>query len=404
MALTDSKIKSIIAKDKIIKLSDSGGLYIEARPTGSKFFRIAYRYKVAGKLVQRIYTVGQYPNVTLAQARKELAEIKDLLAKNIEPNEYKKRKIICSNTVEKISKEYINLLAKKVVPHRLTRQKALLNKYILPKFSNVEISDIKRNDLLTFALELEKYNLKTVPNDALTLLKSIIDYAVDKGIIEYSPYSSSIKKHLKKYAETHHPHVSENELPKLLSDIELADSALEYIIGLKLTIMLFPRASEIRLAKWERVDFENSILTIPSENMKGARHLKEAGKLTRQIALPTQAISLLRQLEKITKDYEFLLPSRNKKGAISDATMNKILNTLGYKNKQNIHGFRGLASTILNTYYPEKRYIIELCLAHKVGSEVERAYNHAQQLTQQREVWQLYADFLEDKGMIITQT
>lgn len=265
----------------------------------------------------------------------------------------------------------------------------------------MQVQYIERADILDLILDLNKNAPKSVPENVLSVIKGVMDFAVDKGSIQYSCYSPSIKKYLTKYIQKSHPHLDEEELPKLFNDLETSNSKPYILIALKLMILLFPRASELRYAKWIDLDLEKGILNIPSERMKGIKHHKEAGILERQIMLSTQAISLLEKLKPLTGYSENLFPNVSNKGVISDGTMNKILNSLGYKKRQDIHGFRGLASTILNTKYPDKRYIIELCLAHSVGNQVERAYNHSKQLEHQKEVWQLWGNLLVSKGLVI---
>lgn len=402
MALTDTKIKSLKPSEKIKKVADSGGLYIEVRPAGTKFFRISYRYKLSTRTVQRLYTVGEYPKITLSEARKTLLEVKDLLSRGIDPAKHKKLNNL-GISLSQVAKEYMQLRSKTLQKGRIVNFESAFRLHILPSLGDVDVSKITRNDLLEMALQIERKKLKLMPSYCLSLMKMLLDYCVDRGYIDHSVYSPSIRKYLKKYIHKHHSHLSESELPAFFEYIETLKVRQEVLIGLKLLIFLFCRVSELVKAKWSDVDFQHKTLRIPSENMKGAKHLKESGKLERQIALSAQAIQLLEKLKSITASYEFLFPSPFKNG-VKPMGLNhfsRLLHSSEYQNKQDAHGFRGLASTILNTYYPEKRYIIEKCLAHKVGSDVERAYNHSQQLSEQREVWQLYADFLVSKGLKI---
>lgn len=395
--LTDYQIKSLPVTDKVKKIFDGYGLYLELRPPNSKTFRVAYNWENKRKII----TIGQYPSISLSQARKRALEIKELLDEGIDPNPKRKTIIKKTHTFEELAKEYLEILSPNVNPRRIIKLTGLLNNYVLPTLGNRNVQSIERADVLDLVLDLNKNAPKSVPDDVLGLIKAVLDFAVDKGIIQFSCYSPSIKKYLTKYIQKPHPHVDESELPKLLKDLENSNSNQYILIALKLIILLFPRASELRYAKWIDLDIDNGILNIPSHRMKGLKHHKEAGMLERQIMLSNQAITLLGKLKKLTGYSEYLFPNFTNKGVISDGTMNKILNSLGYKKRQDIHGFRGLASTILNNTYPEKRYVIELCLAHRVGSQVERAYNHSKQLEHQKEVWQIWADFLETKGLKI---
>lgn len=394
--LTDAKIKSL-KTDKLLKKSDGGGLYLEVKPPNIKTWRLAFRIKVNDVAKQRLYTIGKYPDITLAEARKKALEAKALIKQGIDPVKANKKRQ--SSTFQPVAQQYLATLSKQVTNKRIIRLQGLLNNHIYPTFRDCDIKDISRNDILNLALKLDKLQQKTVAGDALTLIKCVLDFAVDNGITEYSIYSASIRKRLEKHVEQHHPHVTIEEIPALLRDIDKSTSSQMVIIGLKLSLLLFCRAAELRFAEWSHVNLEEGTLTIPSENMKGLRHLKKSGLLSRKIMLSTQAICLLERLYKLTGKQKYLFPNVSKKGVMSDATLTSALNRLGYQKRQDVHGMRGLASTYINEYYPEKRQTMELCLAHKVGNDVHRAYNHAKQLNAQKEVWQLWADYLDSQGL-----
>nr|WP_159990707.1 tyrosine-type recombinase/integrase [Pelistega ratti] len=132
--------------------------------------------------------------------------------------------------------------------------------------------------------------------------------------------------------------------------------------------MIFPRQGELRFCKWEYIDWEQKTLTIPSHLMKGTKLLKQTGALTHTIALSTQAIRLLEQLQALTGHIPsgYLLPSTKGEGKVmSDGTLNKALRQIIPSDKQDIHGFRGLASTWLNEQHPEYSAVIEKMLSHK---------------------------------------
>lgn len=407
MALTDKQIKALQGTGKAQRILDRDNLYLWINANGTtKSWQYRYRRPTDNKA--DIYTIGQYPITSLQEARIKASELKQLIIDGIDPKQHDKALLLAQKKelqkekyiFKNIAQEYLNVLAPNVTKKRISKLNGLLNNYIYKEFQFIDIKSITRNNILNFGLSLDKLGKKTITNDALTLIKNILEFAMDKGLLDSSPYSASIKKRLIKHIENHHPHVKFDEIPKLLIDIEDSHSSEKVLIGLKLIILLFPRAAELRFAKWEHIDWDNKILTIPSERMKGALHLKKSGKLERQIALSSQAVTLLKQLYKITGEKEYLLFATTKDNVISDATMNKILNSKGYKGKQDIHGFRGLASTWLNEHYPEYHMVIEKMLAHKKESDqVKLAYDHSKHLDLQRKLWQIWGDFLERLGL-----
>jgi len=179
--------------------------------------------------------------------------------------------------------------------------------------------------------------------------------------------------------------VTVDELPALLKKIR-NNKKRAIGIGLELLIILFPRPGELRMAKWEQFDFKKALWIKPAEVTKTRQE--------HQVPLPTQALALLKELKEIQPESEFLFPSRlSVHKTISDMTFNLALNRLGYQGKQNPHGFRHLASTILNDTFSKKEQVIEVCLAHKKKG-VKGIYDKSQHLDERRELMQWWADYL----------
>ena len=181
-------------------------------------------------------------------------------------------------------------------------------------------------------------------------------------------------------------HVSENELPALLRAINNYPT-LDSRIGLQLLAMLFCRPSELREAKWEEFDLENALWTIPDFRMKKRRE--------HTIPLPRQAVQLLYQLKALSSGSDYLFQGRsNKNKPKSDAVFIMALRRLGYEGRQTPHGFRHIASTLLNNHGFDERHI-ESALAH-VKDGVAGVYNKAQYLENRTRLMQWYADYLEE--------
>lgn len=181
-------------------------------------------------------------------------------------------------------------------------------------------------------------------------------------------------------------HVSENELPALLRAINNYPT-LDSRIGLQLLTLLFTRPSELREAKWEEFDLENALWTIPDFRMKKRRE--------HTIPLSKQVVQLLQELKSIHSESDYLFPSRsNKNKPKSDTVFIMALRRLGYEGRQTPHGFRHIASTILNNKGFDERHI-ESALAH-VKDGVAGVYNKAQYLEDRARLMQWYADYLEE--------
>lgn len=416
MSLKDTQLKNIKPSDKIQKLPDGGGLNLVVFPSGGKIWKLRYRWH--GK--EQTYTIGEYPRISLGEARKQREELKALIGNGVNPNQAKqeeqRQKAIEAqqqamlangeNTFRFIADEWLEQYGKMVSKKQYTKNHGLLHNYIYPAIGHMDIKEVTAKALLQMAKEMEAKGLKTMPKIALRVINQIYGYAISTDRVENSPANNQLQKHLRPHIATHHPHIGIDELPKLLEAIERVRSRPMVLIALKLIILIHPRQGELRQCKWEYINWETNTLTIPSHLMKGKIHEKEAGVLEHVIPLPTQAVRLFEQLRGITGDNPSGLMFPNIKGdgkVMSDGTINKALRSAGYtSDKQDIHGFRGLASTYLNEKYPEYETPIEKMLGHKGSKDdVKLAYDHSKHLDLKRRLWQEWGDFLESQGMKI---
>ena len=159
-------------------------------------------------------------------------------------------------------------------------------------------------------------------------------------------------------------------------------------------MLVFVRNTELRGGQWAEVDFAAAQWVIPAERMK---HEKTAPKPPHTVPLSDWALELLRELQDLTGNTPYLFPSRTKQnGHISENTLGKIMNGMGYKGIATPHGFRSLASSILNEqgYNPDA---IERQLAHVEENRIKAAYNRAEYLAERREMMQWYSDYLRER-------
>lgn len=179
-------------------------------------------------------------------------------------------------------------------------------------------------------------------------------------------------------------HVDEKELPQLLRAIDNYPTP-DSRIGLKLLVMLFCRPSELREAQWDEFDLDEAVWNIPEQRMKKRReHI---------IPLPRQAVALIKELKELSGHSDYLFPSRsNQHKPKSDTVFIMALRRLGYEGRQTPHGFRHIASTLLNNKGFDERHI-EAALAH-VKDGVAGVYNKAQYLNDRKYMMQWYADHL----------
>ena len=161
-------------------------------------------------------------------------------------------------------------------------------------------------------------------------------------------------------------------------------------VALKLMILLFVRTRELIEAKWEELDFENAIWRIPAERMKlRVEHL---------VPLPKQALALFYELKQFRGESEYVFPGdRNPNQPMSNNTLlYGGIYRMGYRSRATIHGFRSLASSILNESGKWNPDAIERQLAHSEKDQVRAAYNRAKYLGERKQMMQWYADHLDE--------
>jgi integrase len=389
MALSDTAIKRAKVSDKAYSMSDDKGLYLWVTPAGGKLWRWGYRFDRKEKLM----SFGKYPDVSLAQARDRHKEARNLLADGKDPMAQRK----ADKTAERIASEnsFANVAALwlkhwsvgKSSRHvlQVTRR---MDADILPRLGTRSIAEIKAPEVVEMVKAIQKRGASDIAKRALETTGQIFGYAIAHGYAEHNPakqFKPSVI--LQSVPKTNYARIDAKELSTLLRRIEIYQGTPVTRLAIRLLAMTFVRTTELIEAKWSEFDFEAGRWDIPAERMKmRSPHI---------VPLAKQALEVLAMLRELTGKNELLFPGdRNAKKPMSNNTILKALERMGYKGRMTGHGFRGLASTILH----EQGYThdhIELQLAHAPRNAVSAAYNHALYLEPRAKMMQDWADYLE---------
>lgn len=401
MALKDSEIRHAKAHEKSYKLFDGGGLFILVHTNGSKYWRLKYRHSNKEKTL----AIGVYPEVTLAAARKAREEAKELLRQGIDPSQHKQEaqeaKAVNTedNSLRVLANEWLDIKKPEWSDKHYIKIAGLFNNHILPTLGNKPIDDISGKEALDLARTKESEGYKSIQNLLLQTLAQVARYGIVTQRASNNPFVG-LSSYLQSQIEEHHRHISVNQLESLLKAIDGYTGSPQTIIACKLTMLVFLRSSELRHGKWEHIDWKKKTWTVPSEQMKGRKVAKESGMLTHVVPLADQTIEILKELHLLTGKGVNMFPSQRGEGKVmSDGTINKMLKTIGFHDAQTAHGFRGLASTVLNESQLFSHDVIERQLAHKEKNKVRRAYNHAEYLEERRKLMQYWADYLSEHGL-----
>ena len=397
-ALTDRKILNARSKDKQYKLFDGKGLFIVVHPNGSKYFRWEYTFDEKRKTL----ALGVYPQTTLKQARYERLEAQKLVIDGFDPVEVrrniksqKKQLLKAKKREDKFSFENVATEWWKKQSRNQTEkhaQEALrsLKNHVFPHIGFKHIDDISLIEVKTLLLDMEAQGKSETAHRIQQRLRSVFQFAIMQEWTERNP-AADLQKLLNPVKKQKMKALPLNEFPIYLQRLDEKNNELHLVtrVALKLVVMLFVRTNELIGARWEEIDFENATWRIPAERMKlRVEHL---------VPLPKQALSLLQDIKIITGDSEFVFPGdRNPKQPMSNNTLlYGGIYRMGYRSRATIHGFRSLASSILNESGKWNPDAIERQLAHSEKDQVRAAYNRAKYLDERRMMMQWYADHLD---------
>ena len=392
MPLTDTAIRSAKPQNKPIKLSDGGGLYLEVAPSGGKWWRLKYR--IDGK--EKRISLGVYPAITLKEARQRRDEAKEQLAHGLDPSEQKKavkaaaiaEKKEKENTFEAVAREWFTSYSPTLTEKHAKKLLRYLENEIFPVFGNKPVSAVEPADIFEVVRPKEAKGRIETAHKICQLCSQVLEFAKITGRIKYN-VGTGLSRALQPIRSQSYPAITEPKaIGMLLRDIDAHEGYFSIKYFLKILPFVFTRPSELRLARWDEINFDEAMWRIPTKRMKMRRE--------HTVPLARQVVALLHELKKLCGTSPFLFPStRAKTDTISDVGPLAALRNIGYsKDKMCLHGFRAMASTRLN----ELGYrgdVIEAQLAHKEPDAVRLAYNRAEYTEERRKMMQEWADYLE---------
>ena len=388
--LTNTEITQAKPKDKEYNLSDGEGLMLRIRVNGSKSWLFNY-YRPFNKKRANI-VIGQYPTVTLAQARETRREYRALLANDIDPKDHKtenaqKQLRAQLHSLEFVAKQWFEVKKTKVNPNFAFDIWRSLELHIFPDLGKMAIDKITAQDAITTIKKLEEQGKLETVKRVCQRLNEIMIFAVNTGIALYNPLAG-IKVAFEKPKPKNFPTLKPEELPRFMQSLNNTKINLvtRYLVQWQLHTMVRP--NESAGARWEEIDFDNKLWIIPAERMKKGKALT--------VPLSPQALAILENIKPISQNSPFIFPAdRSPKKQINQQAANAALVTMGFKDELVAHGLRALASTTLNEQGFDAD-IIETALAHKDKNQVRRAYNRAEYLERRRVMMCWWSQHIEN--------
>lgn len=400
MSLSETVIRKIQPQDKPFKLADSAGLYLLVKPNGAKLWHLKYRHD--GK--ERKLAFGAYPVVSLTLARKLRDDSRAELAQGNDPGQTRrqdKQARRVGETLEEVARAWHKNNRTWSYTHS-TRILRNLEMYLFPSLGKRSIAKITTADFLYVLKAIEDKGFLEVAMRLQQRIVSIMRYAVQNQMIKYNP-ALDLTGAIATSKKRHRPALPLSQLPDFFARLNADKGRLLTRLALRLNFYVFIRSSELRFARWEEIDFENALWTIPAsrEPVPGVRYSERGSKMKTPhlVPLSTQAITLLKQIKQLSGDGQFIFPNDHDMFKVmSENTLNKTLQRLGYDTKSELcaHGIRAMACSALIESGRWSRDAIELQMSHQERNSVRAAYSHlAEHLEVRYQMMQWWADYLD---------
>lgn len=390
MALSDTGIRSAKPLDRAYKLADEKGLFLLINPSGSKLWRLKYRF--AGK--EKKLALGAYPAVSLKDARKRCEEARSRVANGDDPAVKKKQAKVAAalsaaTTFKAVADEYIDKTEREGRAVATVSKSRWVLALMEPALGSRPIADITPPELLAVLKKMEKRGNLETARRARSFASRVFRYAVATGRAMADP-AAPLQGALTAPVRKHHGAILEpKRVGELLRAIDGYDGQPITQLALKFAPHVFVRPGEMRHAEWAEVDFDAAVWRIAAGKMKSRQ--------SHFVPLSRQAIELLRAAGELSGGGRYVFPSlRTPREPMSENTVNAALRRMGFTgDEMTAHGFRAMASTLLNEsgkWHPDA---IERALAHKDGDSVRAAYHRGAHWAERVHMAQWWSDHLD---------
>lgn len=392
MPLSDTAIRTAKPATKPRKLTDGGGLFILITSSGSRWWRLKYRFD--GK--EKLLSLGTYPDVSLKGARERREEARKLLANGVDPGENRKqqkaaRQDRAANSFETIAREWIAKHSPNWAESHAAKVIARLENDLLPWIGGRPIAELTAPELLTVLRRIEARGALDTAHRAHQSFGMIFRYAVATGRADRNP-AADLKGALPPARKNHFAAVTD---PARVGEILRALHGYhgDFVVrcALQFAPLVFVRPGELRHAEWSEIDLDGATWELPAEKMKM--------RLPHVVPLSRPAVAILRELYPLTGSGRYVFPNgRTPKGdrAMSDNALLAAMRRIGIaREEMTTHGWRATARTLLDEVLKNRPDLIEHQLAHAVKDPNGRAYNRTAHLPERRKMMQRWADYLD---------
>ncbi|WP_288076952.1 integrase arm-type DNA-binding domain-containing protein, partial [Pseudomonas sp.] len=402
--LTDPKCEAAKPRDKDYKLFDGQGLFLLVKASGVKTWRLKFT-RPDGR--EGLATFGNYPAIGLKAARDRRAEALGLLAQGKDPIEQARQDKLEAaaavvNTFEAQAREWHAACALKWKPAHAATVLRRMESHLFPALGARPVADLKVRDLLAPLKAAEQRDNLELAGRLRQYISAIMRRAVQHGLIDTNP-ANDLQGATATRKAAHRPALPLERLPELLGHLDAYNGRRLTRSAVQLTLLVFIRSSELRFARWEEIDFERALWTIPAERqpIEGVKHSTRGAKMATPhlVPLSRQALALLAEVRELTGRFDLVFAGDHHHWKpMSENTVNAALRRMGYDTKTDVcgHGFRAMACSALVESGLWSRDAVERQMSHQERNGVRAAYIHtAEHLEERRLMCQWWADYVD---------
>ena len=397
--LTDAECKNAVCppEKKQARFFDSGGMYLQVSPAGSK--RWFLKYRIAG--LEKQLALGSYPAVSLAAARKARDAAKLQKSEGRDPVQVRKvEKLVAirngGDTFKAVALEWYAKQSPQWSTSHAERSLRQLERDLFPWIGERQMSEIHPLELLSALQKVEQRGAVETADRVLMLARQVWEYWLPTATVQQRNITEGLKARLTPYRGSSFAAIVEPaRFGELMRAIKHYKGGPIVRTALQLAPLLYQRPGNLREMEWAEIDLEAGLWVIPSAKMKRTKTEKEKGE-AHSVPLPTQAVALIKNLQALTGHGRYVFPGeRSHDRPISDNSVRSALYALGFGKEQTWHGFRATARTMLVDQLNLNPLAIEANLAHAVKDANGRSYNRTQYLKQRFDQIQQWADYLD---------
>jgi len=391
LALTDTAIRNAKPRDNAYKLSDGGGLFLLVQPTGGKLWRLKFR--TLGK--EKSLSFGSYPSVGLKDARKKRDSAKEQLAAGTDPAHEKMLGKIAArasagNTFQAVAEEFVaaKMAANGRADVTVGKAKWILS-LLYPILGSRPIADIKPAELHVALKKMEARGTPHTVVRARALASRVFRFGVATARCESDPAGLLMGAFSAPKAKNHAAILDPVKLGSFLRAVDSYSGGIVVKLAMQLLPHVYLRPGELRQGRWEEIDWDGHVWTVPADRTKLRR--------PHSAPLSTQSVALLRRLQEETGGFELMFPgTRRHTTPMSENTLNATYRRMGFSGEEvTSHGFRATASTLLNECGKWQVDAIERSLAHGHSDATRGAYARSQHFDERMKMAQWWSDYLD---------